>query len=271
MAFMQAPTSATGEIRPTMNFNAAAGRLFLRDRVQDSDGNWQTSEVDVTMTQPTFAMDFGRLETGWVFFAKGMQPMWALVPVGQQVPAKPPSPGNDANGKPVEYRAGFRTLVKGRDIGGVREIAGNSTALINGMNALHDEFVRAPEAHAGKIPLVKMTNVMSIKSGQATNFQPVFTIQAWVDRTADMGERTVPPPRPAAGATAAPAAPARGNGAQHTPPPAAAQPRLMPQTPMQAAPPIPPAPAAAPEPPAWATEPVPAAAAATPAGMPDWN
>jgi hypothetical protein len=77
----------------------------------------------------------------------------------------------------------------------VRELAGNSAALINGMNALHTAFEAAPEAAMGKIPVVKMTSADPVKAGQATNYQPVFSIVSWVDRPDVLGPRTVPAPR----------------------------------------------------------------------------
>jgi hypothetical protein len=95
----------------------------------------------------------------------------------------------------LNYRNGFRVPVAGNAIGGVREMAGNSAALINGMNALHTAFEAAPEAAMGKIPVVKMTSADPVKAGQATNYQPVFSIVSWVDRPDVLGPRTVPAPR----------------------------------------------------------------------------
>ena len=66
------------------------------------------------------------------------------------------------------------------------------------MNALHTAFEAAPEAAMGKIPVVKMTSADPVKAGQATNYQPVFQIVAWVDRPDVLGPRTVPAPRASA-------------------------------------------------------------------------
>jgi hypothetical protein len=195
MAFMSAPTAAGGEFVPILAYNAVSGRLALRDRVQNVSGDWEAKETDVTMTQPAFAVDFGRLEVGWCHFVKGTAPLWSMVPYGQPLPERPASPGQDVSGKVLNYRNGFRVPVAGNAIGGVRELAGNSAALINGMNALHTAFEAAPEAAMGKIPVVKMTSADPVKAGQATNYQPVFSIVAWVDRPDVLGPRTVPAPR----------------------------------------------------------------------------
>jgi hypothetical protein len=195
MAFMAPPASATNEDRmPFLGFNAKAGRLFLHDRMQQADGEWTTVKTDVTMIQPAFAVDFGRLETGWIHFSS-MGPQFSMVFYGQQVPACPDSPGNSATGKPLRFKAGFRVPVIGQGIGGARDFRGNAGALINGMNELHTLFEESAEARAGKIPLVKMTNVLEVQAGQSSNFQPVFTVIRYVDRPSDiLGPRLVAPP-----------------------------------------------------------------------------
>lgn len=198
MAFMQPPSAANGEFVPIISYNAVSGRLSLRDRTQNISGEWEAKETDVTMAQPPFAVDFGRLEVGWVFFVKGAAPLWALVPYGERMPERPASPGNDVAGKALNYRQGFRVPVAGNAIGGVREMAGQSAALINGLNELHSAYEASPEAAMGKIPVVKMVRTDAIKSGQATNYQPVFEIVAYVDRPEVLGPRTVPAPKAAA-------------------------------------------------------------------------
>lgn len=197
MAFMEAPKAAGegGDFTPILSYNAKAGRLFLINREQQSDGGWDTNKIDVTMSQPAFAVDFGRLEVGWVHFTVGGAPQWHMVAYGNPPPPKPASPGSDEKGKALQFRNGFRLPVAGNAIGGVREFAGNSAAMINGMNDLHTAYEIAPEASAGKIPVVKLVNVVEVKSGQGSSFQPVFAIQAWVDRPDVLGPRTVPAPR----------------------------------------------------------------------------
>lgn len=196
MAFMAPPppVDRSDDRLPVLAFNAKAGRLFLHDRAPDATGEWTTVKTDVTMRQPPFAVDFGRLETGWIHFSN-VGPLWSMAFYGQPIPPQPDSPGNTPTGKALRFKAGFRVPVVGQAIGGVRELAGNAGALINGMNELHTQFEEAPEARAGKIPLVKMTEVIEVRSGQSSNFQPVFSIVSWVDRPTDLlGPRTVAPP-----------------------------------------------------------------------------
>ena len=224
MAFLEVPkTGGGGEFTPVIAYNAKAGRLFLVNREQEQDGMWATTKVDVTMAQPAFAVDFGRLEVGWVHFSAGAAPQWHMAPLGHPIPPKPPSPGQDgATGKAMQFRNGFRIPVAGQAIGGVRELAGNSSAMIAGMNELHTAFEAAPEAAAGKIPVVKLVSVMEVKAGQSSNFQPVFQIMQWVDRPAALGERTVPAPRGGARTQAAPQPQPGTQGAPAQPVPAGA-------------------------------------------------
>lgn len=222
VAFMQAPSAAGGDFVPILSYKANQGRLYVRDRMQDAAGQWDTTETEVTQAQPAFAVDFGRLEVGWCHFVAGAAPQWSMVFYGQPMPDRPASPGNDDKGKALNYRNGFRVPVAGNAIGGVREFAGNSAALINGMNELHTTFEASPEAAMGKIPVVKMTASVPVKTGQSTNFQPVFSVVSWVDRPDVLGPRTVPAPKAVsghAGYTAAPATPAPPPSAQ--PPPTA--------------------------------------------------
>lgn len=213
MAFMTPPATAAGSNEPRtpiLGFNAKSGRLFLLDRTQDAAGDWSSVKTDVTMLQPPFLVDFGRLEVGWIHFSANAAPVFVLAPFGQQGPAQPTSPGTNSNGRPLRFKAGFRLPVVSNAIGGVREFAGNSGALITGMNELHTAYEASPEARAGQIPAVRMIDVIEVEAGQSSNYQPVFTIIAWAPRPAVLGPRTVPAP-------GAPAMPVAARAAAPTP------------------------------------------------------
>ena len=226
MAFMTAPTSAgTADRLPILKFDARAGRLFTVDRSQAADGSWITEQADITMTQPAFCVDFGSLEVGWAFFAAGGAPLWALAFYGEPQPVRPASPGFDEQNKALQFKPAFRIKVGGQGIGGIREFGGNSASLIGGMNDLHTRFEAASEAAQGKIPVVKMTSTQAIKSGQSTNYMPVFEIVAWVDRPKQLGERMVAVP--GRSLTPAPSVPPRAS--VPVPPPPRPQPPAAPQ------------------------------------------
>jgi len=214
-----APASSGGDRLPVLKYDARAGRLFLLDRVQDASGDWQTDQRELKADAAQFAMDFGSVEVGWFLFPKGAAPMMVTVPYGQPIPPQPAAVGtikDDKTGKerPNNFRQGFRVKVAGKalaapDGGIVRELAANAIVSINGLNELHNAFEAAPEARAGKIPVVKLADTIPEKAGQSTNYRPVFQIVTWAERPADiLGPRTVPPP----GAAPAPASPAPAGG-----------------------------------------------------------
>lgn len=195
MAFMIAPTSnGSGERLPILKFDARAGRLFTIDRTQAPDGSWLNQQTDITMSQPPFCVDFGTLEVGWAHFAAGGPPLWALAFYGQPQTVRPASPGNDDQNRALQFKSAFRVKVAGQGIGGVREFGGNSGALITGMNDLHTRYEASPQAGTGQIPVVRMSSTMAIKSGQSTNYMPVFEIVGWAERPKLLGERMVPVP-----------------------------------------------------------------------------
>ena len=201
MAFMNPPSSASGEFVPILSYNAVSGRLSLRDRVQNASGDWEAKETDVTMSQTSVRGGLRRTQSvGWCHFVKGAAPQWAMVPYGQPMPERPASPGMDATGKTLNFRNGFRVPVAGNAIGGVRELAGNSAALIDqGMNALHTEYEAAPEASQGKNPGGEDDRRRSRAwRGAASSYRNRHSqVQSWVDRPDVLGPRTVAPPGPA--------------------------------------------------------------------------
>ena len=105
-----------------------------------------------------------------------------MVPLGQPLPTSP-SP---------EHKQGLRMCVKlSSDIGGdVRELSGNSSAFLTGIDALHTEYEAGKVSNVGKLPVVALADTLAIESkgqGQkSTNYRPVFQIIAWVDRPKDL-------------------------------------------------------------------------------------
>jgi hypothetical protein len=186
-----------------MQFDARAGRLFLSDR-KDTGSGFETVKVDITNKQVPFAIDFLSCEVGWAKFTAGAAPVWHLVPLGQPLPPRPADKYIDkASGreKPA-FSQCFRTKVGGKDIGGIRELAGSARVFLAGIDELHTKYEAAPEAQSGKIPVVKLVDSKPVTSGNgaqsSTNYQPVFEIVAWVDRPEKLGAATVAVPKGAA-------------------------------------------------------------------------
>ena len=209
------------DIVPRVRFDARVGRLFRADRVLAADGRWTTEPFDISQPAPTFIMDIAGLKVGWLAFGP-TGPDHRLVPLGE---ALPPQPSKD-------HKQGFQVRIYAeRLLGGVREFASTAKVVISAMDALHSAFEAAPERAQGLVPVVSVAGTTPVTTrtpqGSSTNYAPVFRIDKWVPRPAEL-EPT------AAGAGAAPtASPPAGS----VPPAPARQ-----TTPV----PLPPAPATAP-------------------------
>ncbi len=174
-------TSTSGaDFTPHMRYDARAGRLFRADRAQGSDGRWETSMVDITVPPPQFLMDLAQIEVGWLSYTGGA-PDLRMVPFGTPLP---PLPSKD-------HRQGFRVRVYApKLLGGLREFASSAKVVIAAMDALHSAYEAAPEHAQGLVPVVSLSGTAPVSSktpqGTATNYAPVFRIEKWVARPADL-------------------------------------------------------------------------------------
>lgn len=198
------PKSSGG--KPVCKFDARAGRMH---RIDKTDAGKVETEITNGFKA---AFDLANIDVGWVRWTEGGAPEWTTVKLGQPKPAKP---SND-------HRPVFRVDIKlSKDLGGdVREFASSAGCVIDAMDQLHDTFSKAPEAAAGKLPVVAITGVSMIKSGQgqktSTNYAPNFAIVGWIERPAEMAPKAAndngnghaaPSPAPAANIPAPVAAP----------------------------------------------------------------
>lgn len=165
-----------GGIVPVVKYDARAGRLFRVDRV---DG--VNNPADITR-QFKAVVDLSNVEVGWINFATGGAPNFALVKLGQPLP---PKPSND-------HKQGIRVMLKlGRECGGdVRELSTVAKVAMRGLDELHTAYEAAREAQAGQLPVVVLKDTVSLTSGtgdkKSTNYQPVFEIVGWSARPTDL-------------------------------------------------------------------------------------
>ncbi len=181
MALGLSTESGGGDYADIVKFDARAGRFFRVDRSQDSAGNWQTNNVEITNGfQAVF--DMRNIQVGWMLFAAGVAPSMTMVPLGQPLPAKPSE----------QHKQGFKLMMKlGKSSGGdVREFASQAKAVIGALDKLHTEYEAAKDANPGKLPLVALTGstaVVSTGKGQtSTNYSPIFEIVRWMDPPAEL-------------------------------------------------------------------------------------
>lgn len=200
MALGLSTESGGGDFTPVVKYDARAGRVFRVDRHQDSAGNYSNDNVDVT-SGFSAAFDFESMEIGWALFAAGVAPSWAMVPLGQPMPAKPSD----------QHKQAFRMHVKlGKSSGGdVREFASQAKVVIGAIDAAHTAYEAEKAKHPGQIPILSLKTTTPVTSGgkgqSSTNYAPVFEVVKWVDRAAAMAVADAPaePPPPVTPPTAA--------------------------------------------------------------------
>ena len=169
-------SSDSGDIIPIIKFDAKAGRMFRRDRV-----NGENDIVDITKGFKA-VFDLENIEVGHINFDTGSAPDFAVARIGEPAPARPSD----------KHRQGARVLVKlGKESGGdLRELASTAKAFLMGLNALHDAYEAGAKANPGKLPVVSLADTKPITTGEgakkSTNYSPVFEIVSWVARPADL-------------------------------------------------------------------------------------
>lgn len=203
MALGLPASSGSGDIKPFCSYDARAGRFFRNDRSQDAAGNWTTNKVDITRVA-RFIADIAQIRVGWInYTATG--PVRVMVVYGKEaIPARPAD--LNPEGKPA-YRQGFElTILLSKEAGGgvAREFGSNAGCVIEAMDELHDAYLAAPEAKAGKLPVVALVDAVLKEVGKSSNYKPVFRIEGWVDRPEALpliGNTATPAPAPAATAS----------------------------------------------------------------------
>jgi hypothetical protein len=159
------------DILPIIKYDARGGRFTRIDREAG------TSEaVDITNNFEA-VFDFENIETGNIAFtAQG--PKFNVTKLGVADP-RPPS---------EDFKPGFRLMVKlGSGCGGgePREFASTAKSCIDGVNALHDDYMAGVTANPGKLPVVTLKSVRVKKTegkNPTSNYVPVFEITRWVPR-----------------------------------------------------------------------------------------
>lgn len=193
-----------GDFAPRIEYDAKIGALNIVHRIEQPDKSFLTEKEDVTMNRPEFMFDLGTIEIGWISFAAG-PPNIVMVPYGQDMPARP-SP---------KHKAGFKFKVWDGREAEARDFTSNAGVTVDAIEELWDAFTAAPEAARGMVPILQFTGRRPVKKGTNTNYAPVFTLVAWIERPDHIfGPRTVAPAAaaPVISAPTPPAPPSAFNG-----------------------------------------------------------
>jgi hypothetical protein len=173
---LQTESNGGGDFLPVCKYDSRAGRFFRQDK-----GDNGTASVDITRAFKA-VFDFENIEVGWILFATGQAPSFAMVKFGQALPARP----NE------NHSQGFRIAIKlSKDCGGdVREFASTARACLRGIDAIHTQYEAEKAAHPGQLPVVILKDTVPVTSGngdkKSTNYDPIFEIVSWVNRPADL-------------------------------------------------------------------------------------
>jgi hypothetical protein len=177
------PGAGNEEFVPVLKFNAKAGRFFRSERVLDGSGNFVTEDVDIT-TGIKFIADFENIEVGYCLFVPGQAPQFILVPIGEEMPARPSK----------EFKDGVRLMLKlAPSVGGehpVREMAGTADAFRVAIAQVYAEYIAQRPQQSGMLLVIDVEKIMPVKSGTgartSTNFHPSYRIVDWKVRPKDL-------------------------------------------------------------------------------------
>ena len=174
----------TGPIMPHIKYDARAGRIFRVDR---EDG--VSDQVDITHEFKAI-FDLENVEVGYIKFEAGQAPDFNMVPLGSPMPAKA-SP---------DHKQGVRFLVKlsAAHGGDVRELSSTAMSFLGKISELHDKYEEGVADNPGKLPVVVMTGLETIKTQKSTNYAPIFKIAGWASRPADFPSKSASVPVKAA-------------------------------------------------------------------------
>lgn len=188
-----------GTVKPHFKFNAKADKWFVRG----ADG------VDQEMVRPTFVADLDNIATGWLLFREGQAPE-RIIDTSLSSPAPIPGEG---------YKRGFVLMAYSpKFFGGAAEFSSASTHVANAIRELYGEYEAERSAHRGQLPVIACTGSQAMRDKHGTNYRPIFKISQWVDRPADLPDRSPVEPSEVWQGQAAPAQTVR-TPAQHVPPP----------------------------------------------------
>jgi hypothetical protein len=181
------PTGGNGDFIPYIKFNATSGRWFIKS----DDGDKEVKSLKAVI-------DLHNIQTGEFKFMAGQAP---VLNFDSSLGAC------DAQGG-ENFKRGFRVYMFAKALDGLREFAANSNAGNEAMNDLYSAFEAAPEAKAGKYPVVECTDIKAIENKNGTNYRPVLEIVKWVDKPTDFPESVAASPSQAAAAEPSAAFPA---------------------------------------------------------------
>lgn len=175
-------TTSSEDFIGYVQYDARAGRFFRPDRTQNSSGDWETNKEEIT-NGFTAVMDLENIQVGWILYNTAAAPSYQMVKLGEPMPPKPSE----------KHKQGFLMELKlGKSSGGEHRTFSHTAKVVLGpIDTLHTEYEAGKKDNPGKLPVVSLVKTVSVTSGsgdkKSTNYSPVFQIDKWVDRPAELG------------------------------------------------------------------------------------
>lgn len=165
-----------GDIVPIIKFSATSGEFLAVNREQQADGTWKSDTVEQELPLK-FIMDLENIEVGWLSFASGA-PDFVMVRIGEKMPAKPTE----------DHKHAFRVRLYNKALG-MRVFSHSAQTVVHTMNALHDKYEAERGANAGKLPVIEVPKLETIRTKSDRRFKaPVWKIVSWVDDPGVFGD-----------------------------------------------------------------------------------
>jgi len=166
---------------PIIKINSQAGRIYKVERTPNSDGSWNSEEIDIT-DGFAVAMDWRHAYEGGVSFANGA-PNFVLVPIGEALPQMPTSGHNPT----IRVRCYSEKLLDG-----VRDLTPTSKEVLRSLDGLYDEVTKAPEYKEDLVPVVKLDGMTPRKirtpAGSSTIHRPAWSVVKWIARPEELAK-----------------------------------------------------------------------------------
>jgi hypothetical protein len=166
-------TKNRGDFLSIIKFNANLGGFFVENRSPNGDGTW-SRDYDELKLPIKLVMDLGDIDVGWLSLANGA-PDFEMVKVGDKMPAQPSSDHKDA----------FRVKVFNKSLG-LRAFSHNAKTVVNCMENLHNQFEAERGANMGKMPVVEISEILTLKYKKKDQTEgrvrlPAWKIVSWID------------------------------------------------------------------------------------------
>src|SRR5262249_45019365 len=174
-----------GDFTPFMKYNAKAGRFYVRA---------ESATEETEITNPLLAFDMANIRTGWIYYSEGTGPQKVWDPSLEMQAVRPPGP--------LKWKRGFEVMVFGNALIpgtsqkiGVREFSSTAGNVIGPMLRMYAEYEAGMRMNADKVPVYACTGVKPITGVHGVNYEPLFSLRQWVERSR-IPEFVKPEPQP---------------------------------------------------------------------------